>query len=38
MDMKKIFVYGTLKQGKSNHHYYLGESKFLGEAKTDRDI
>tara|TARA_R100000951_G_scaffold56793_1_gene47712 strand:+ start:279 stop:641 length:363 start_codon:yes stop_codon:yes gene_type:complete len=38
MDMKKIFVYGTLKQGKSNHEYYLGESKFLGAAKTDRDI
>lgn len=38
MDMKKIFVYGTLKQGKSNHNYYLGESQFLGSAKTDRNI
>ncbi len=29
----KIFVYGTLKKGFSNHHY-LSDSKFLGDAET----
>ena len=27
--MKKLFVYGTLKKGKSLHDYYLGVSKFV---------
>jgi gamma-glutamylaminecyclotransferase len=26
----KIFVYGTLMQGRSNHNYYLSSSQFLG--------
>ena len=29
----KVFVYGTLKSGQSNHHL-LKDSKFLGKAKT----
>ena len=31
--MEKVFVYGTLRKGFSNHHY-LKNSKFLGKART----
>jgi gamma-glutamylcyclotransferase (GGCT)/AIG2-like uncharacterized protein YtfP len=31
--MSLIFVYGTLKQGGSNHHFLAGQS-FLGKART----
>jgi gamma-glutamylcyclotransferase (GGCT)/AIG2-like uncharacterized protein YtfP len=30
---KRVFVYGTLKRGGSNHHHLNGQ-KFLGEART----
>jgi gamma-glutamylcyclotransferase (GGCT)/AIG2-like uncharacterized protein YtfP len=32
-EKKKIFVYGTLKRGYSNHLYLAGQ-QFLGEART----
>ncbi len=38
MAMTKLFVYGTLKQGRGNNRHYLNDAKFLGYAKTDRDI
>ena len=31
--MTRVFVYGTLKQGGSNHHYLAGQ-QFLGEGLT----
>jgi gamma-glutamylaminecyclotransferase len=31
--MTKVFVYGTLKRGGSNHHFLAGQ-QFLGEATT----
>jgi len=31
--MVKVFVYGTLMRGHTNHNYYLSKSKFLGEAE-----
>ena len=31
--MKRIFVYGSLKRGMTNHHYLAGQ-RFLGEART----
>ena len=31
-----LFVYGTLRQGQCNHHYFLDRSKFLGMAKTKK--
>jgi gamma-glutamylaminecyclotransferase len=34
--MAKVFVYGTLKRNKSNH-WYLIESKYLGEYYTDNN-
>lgn len=36
MDIKYIFVYGTLKKNKTNHNSFLGNAKFIGEAKTDK--
>lgn len=36
MDMKYLFVYGTLKNGKSNHNAFLSDAKLVGEAKTDK--
>jgi gamma-glutamylaminecyclotransferase len=32
--MTRVFVYGTLKRGGSNHHFLAGQ-KFLGEARTE---
>ncbi|MFT7668156.1 MAG: gamma-glutamylcyclotransferase (GGCT)/AIG2-like uncharacterized protein YtfP [Planctomycetota bacterium] len=32
-DETLVFVYGTLQRGESNHDY-LGEARFLGEART----
>jgi gamma-glutamylaminecyclotransferase len=32
--MEEVFVYGTLKQGGSNHHYLSGQ-QFLGLAQTE---
>jgi len=31
-----VFVYGTLKRGRSNHASYLGDSRFIGEAHTSK--
>ncbi len=31
--MTRVFVYGTLKRGGSNHHFLAGQA-FLGEART----
>jgi gamma-glutamylaminecyclotransferase len=31
-----VFVGGTLRQGQCNHRYFLGRSKFLGNAKTKK--
>ena len=28
----KVFVYGTLKEGHGNHHWFLNHSQFLGRA------
>jgi gamma-glutamylcyclotransferase (GGCT)/AIG2-like uncharacterized protein YtfP len=33
---ERIFVYGTLKRGLSNHRYLIGQ-RFLGEARTTPD-
>ncbi len=33
MQKHKVFVYGTLKRGFSNH-YYLADAKFIGNATT----
>lgn len=33
MNPRKIFVYGTLKRGGSNHRYLAGQT-FVGEART----
>ena len=35
--MHKVFVYGTLKSGKSNH-YFLANAKFLGKARVGRNF
>lgn len=32
--MPLVFVYGTLKRGKANHHYLAGQ-RYLGEASTE---
>ena len=32
----QVFVYGTLRKGQCNHHYFLDRSKFLGMAKTKK--
>lgn len=31
--MARVFVYGTLKRGDTNHHYLAGQN-YLGEART----
>ena len=36
MDIKYLFVYGTLKKNKTNHNNFLGNAKFVGEARTDK--
>lgn len=33
--MTRVFVYGSLKRGRSNHHYLVGQ-RFLGDARTLR--
>lgn len=33
--MNKVFVYGTLKQGKGNHQWYLTDSNFLGSGSIE---
>lgn len=38
MVMTKLFVYGTLKQGYGNNRHFLKDAKFLGEAKTHREM
>ena len=38
MAMNKLFVYGTLKKGHSNHDRFLSHAKYLGEGTTTRDI
>jgi len=38
MAMNKVFVYGTLKKGRSNHDAFLSHAKFIGNAVTVRDI
>lgn len=30
--MMKVFVYGTLKKGYSNHQFYMNDAKFIREA------
>ena len=37
MKLHNLFVYGTLKRGKSNHKFLEG-SRFVGEAKTLEDF
>lgn len=36
--MNKLFVYGTLKKGHSNHARFLSQAKYIGEGTTTRDI
>lgn len=38
MAMNKLFVYGTLKKGRSNHQLFLGNAKFIGEGKTKANV
>lgn len=38
MAMSKIFVYGTLKKGRSNHDMFLGNAKFIGEGQTEQEV
>lgn len=38
MAMNKVFVYGTLKKGRSNHEAYMSHAKFVGEGKTSREM
>ena len=33
--MKKVAVYGSLRQGLGNHNYFLKNAKYLGEFKTE---
>lgn len=38
MAMSNIFVYGTLKKGRSNHDMFLGNAKFIGEGQTEQKV
>lgn len=38
MVVNKLFVYGTLKKGRSNHETFLSNAKFEGVAKTTKSI